>query len=177
MKKVGEEKYRLKHPTSGYDKHFKVKKFILPNGVAESFFVDTNRSSVQIFPLTTNNEVITVVQFRPGSEKNEIELPGGGIDHGEDHAVAARRELREETGHTAEELTYLGSVPYNPYSEGVRHLYVALGCEKVGGLDLDPNEFLTVKVVPLEAFKDLMRSAKVRGFDCAYMALDKLNLL
>ncbi|MFA6049837.1 MAG: NUDIX hydrolase [Candidatus Paceibacterota bacterium] len=176
MKKVAEKHYTVKHKDSGYDKKLFVRKYEQPNGIIGTFIVDDGSDSVQIFPITKDQKVITVLQFRPGSEAVETELPGGGIEKGENHERGAYRELLEETGHKGN-LTYLGSTTYSPYSTGRRHMYLATGCEKVAKLDLDPNEFLTVKLWPLEMFRDLMKKGQVRGTDLSYMALDKLGLL
>lgn len=176
MKKVSEKHYTIKHKDSGYDKRLFVRQYELPNGVVDTFIIDDAKNSVQIFPITDDQKVICVMQFRPGSEKVEIELPGGGLEKGENHETGAYRELLEETGFKGD-LTYLGGVTYSPYSTGIRHMYMSTGCKKVAPLDLDPNEFLSVKVVPLEAFMELIRKGQVRGTDLSYMALDKLGLL
>lgn len=179
MKKVSEKRYVVKHAESGYDKKLLVKQFELPNGMTDTFILDEGKDSVQIFAMTENGYVICVQQFRPAYEKEELELPGGGMsaeDEG-DHATAAYRELLEESGHEGE-LSYLASIPYSPYSLGRRHCYVATGCRKVAKLDLDPNEFLKVILIPLEEFREeKMKKGQVRGVDACYMALDRLGIL
>ena len=175
MKKIKQQKYKIKHPTSGYDKHIIVKDFRLPNGVIESFFVDAGRDSVQIMAFTEDQEAVLVKQFRPGTERLEVELPGGGLEPDEDILEAAERELLEETGFKGNSIKFLCKMPYSPYSTGYRHTYVATGCRKVASLDLDPNEFLTVTTVPLTAFRELLRSGNVRGTDVAYVALEELG--
>jgi len=62
---------------------------------------------VIIIPLTADNEVILIKQFRPVLNSYVIELPAGLIDKGEDVLSAARRELIEETGHSSDDLTPL----------------------------------------------------------------------
>ena len=177
FEKVSEKNWAVKHKDSGYDKKLTVKQFKLPNGVTETFILDDDKDSVQIFPITEDRKVITVVQFRPGTEKEEIELPGGGLEPKEDHARAALRELLEETSFTGR-LTFIGAQNYSPYSSGRRYMYMATGCHQAAkSLDLDPNEFLKVKLWTLEEFRDLMQKGHVRGHDLAYMALDKLGLL
>jgi len=176
MKKLSQKNYVVQHKDSGYDKRLVVKQFELPNGAQEAFILEGAKNSVQIFALRDDNSVVCVRQFRPGSEKKELELPGGGLGEGEDPGKAAERELLEETGHKGT-LTYLGSLPYSPYSTGIRHMFVAVNCQKVAKLDLDPNEFLTVEIISLESFRELMRKGHVRGTDLSYMALDSLDLL
>lgn len=183
MKKKRNKKQRefivkLRDKSSGFEKRINVKQFRLENGMIENFFTDQDKSSVQIFPITSDHKVYTVKQWRPGLEKEQIELPGGGLSDGEDLEGAARRELKEETGLDAEEMLHISSLNYSPYSSGIRHMFLATGCKKVARLDLDPNEFLEVVVWDLNDFKEkLLKTGQVRGFDLAYLALDRLNLL
>lgn len=179
MKKVSEKHFSVTHQASGYDKKLVVKQFKLPSGMVDTFILDKGKDSVQIFAMTENGYVICVKQFRPAYEKEELELPGGGLTEEDDgnHATAAYRELLEETGHEGE-LSYVASIPYSPYSLGRRHCYVATGCRRVSKrLDLDPNEFLKVVLFPLEEFREeYMKKGQVRGVDLCYLALDKLGV-
>lgn len=175
-KKIDEKKIKIKDEMSGYDKDVLVKTFRLPNGIIENFFINDDKDSVQIFALTSDNDVLTVRQFRPGKEEFCIELPGGGMEKGEDAAKAAARELLEETGYEGN-LNFLGKMNYTPYSTGTRYMFVADNCKKVEHLNLDDNEFLQVVRWPLEKFRDKMKGGSIRGFDCAYAGLDFLGLL
>jgi len=176
LRKIKEFKIEIRDKNTGYGKKINVKQFDR-NGLVESFYTDADPSSVQVFPITDDLEIYTVKQWRPGIEKEQYELPGGGLADGEDPMDAARRELKEETGLDAGKMIHLASVPYSPYSSGIRHMYLAVGCKKTSGPDLDPNEFLEVVVWNLDDFRKLMKSGGVRGFDGAYMALDKLGFL
>jgi ADP-ribose pyrophosphatase len=175
-KKLGEKLIKIKDEISGYDKDVLVKTFRLPSGVIENFFINDNKNSVQIFPITADGRVVTVEQFRPGFESMNLELPGGGLEKDEDPQEAAERELREETGYEGQ-LHFLGVQPYSPYCTGKRYVFVANGCKKIDGLDLDENEFLRVIVWPMKKFRRIMQQGKVRGHDVAYMGLDYLDLL
>lgn len=175
FKKVKERHLKIKDPVSGYDKELVLKTFTLPNGMIENFFIDKGKDSVQIFAITEDNKVLCVKQFRAGPEKVQLELPGGGLESGEDAGLAASRELVEETGFSGSDPVFLGALDYSPYSTGKRHLFMITGCKKTKELNLDPNEFLEVLLVPIEQFRELMREGKVRGHDTAYMGLDRLK--
>lgn len=67
------------------------------------------KDAVTILPITSDDEIIFVIQPRPLTKKGvTIELPAGYIDAGELSIEAASRELMEETGYASNDLTSLG---------------------------------------------------------------------
>ena len=60
---------------------------------------------VVVIPVTENNELVLIRQFRPVLDGYVVELPAGLIDDGEDVISAGKRELIEETGHTSDNFT------------------------------------------------------------------------
>lgn len=177
FKKLKQSLIKIIDKSSGYKKKTMLKTFQLPNGLVETFFIDQDKDSVSILPITKDKHVALIRQFRAGLEKVGVELPGGGLEALEDPLEAAVRELKEECGMEADEMVHLCSVPYNPYSSGIRHCYMGLGCVKVGDKDLDPNEFLDVFEIGLDEFRDKIKKAEIRGYEMGYLGLDKLGLL
>jgi len=178
MRKLKEKKVKIViNSNHKYGKKLVVKQYELPNGRIENYITTDEVSSVVIFPITTNNEIYLVRQYRPGLDREELELPGGALDQGEDLIEAAKRELREETGLLSNQVVHLGTINYGPYSSGLKHMFIALNCVDSGTQDLDDNEFLCVETYSIDDVKKLIKNAKIRGFDCAYMALDYLKEL
>jgi len=82
--------------------------------------------------------------------------------HESDPAVAAVRELREETGHTAERIEALGVMTPNPAIFTNRcHTFLATGCRPDGDLDLDAGEDLEVVRVPLRSVDGMVRRGDI----------------
>ena len=89
-------------------------------------------------------------QFRYPHSKVLLEIPAGKLNYGEDHYACGLRELKEETGCTAEEYSYLGCLyPTPAYCSEVIHMYLAKGLTS-GEQKLDEDEFLEVEKIPLE---------------------------
>lgn len=176
-KKLIQIPFNLKDEKSGYGKTIILKQYQLPNGLVETFFIDKDKDSVQILPITTDGQIITVVQYRPSLEMEMCELPGGTKDPDEDPINAAERELLEETAYSGR-LMHVSSIPYSPYSTGIRHFFVATDCMKTAKKqNLDPGEFLKLKFWDMLDFRKEISKGKIRGGADSYMALDQLGML
>ncbi|MBR0087299.1 MAG: NUDIX hydrolase [Lachnospiraceae bacterium] len=131
----------------------------LPNGKEASREYIRHQGAVAVVPLTENNEVYIVRQFRYPMNEVLTEIPAGKLDGpDEDHLEAAKRELSEETGVTADTWIDLGEYyPTPAYSSEVIYLYLAKGLHQ-GKQHTDEDEFLTAKTVPLkELIADVMK--------------------
>jgi 8-oxo-dGTP pyrophosphatase MutT (NUDIX family) len=59
---------------------------------------------------TTDDKFVILRQYRPAVEDYTFELPSGHLEDGETPSEAILRELREETGCKASEVTLLGEI-------------------------------------------------------------------
>lgn len=116
----------------------------VPSGTAYREIVEHN-GAVAIVPIKDDGKIVMVKQFRYPSGQVLLEIPAGKIDKGETIPEnTARRELREETGYTAEKLHYLGKLnPSVAYTEEVIHLYAATGLTE-GETEFDEDEALDI---------------------------------
>ena len=79
-----------------------------------------------------------------------LEAVAGKLEKGEEPFAAAQRELREETGFTAEKWDFLGAIETSPgFLTEKLYLYLARGLTG-GTMDLDEGEFLEPVRCPLE---------------------------
>ena len=126
----------------------------LPNGETAFREIIRHIGAVCVIPVTEKNEVIVERQYRYPIARVTTEIPAGKLDsREEDRLSAIQRELREETGFTAEEWIYLGDFYGAPaYSDERISMYMARKLHR-GNRHLDVDEFLDVFTVPL---KDLV---------------------
>lgn len=123
----------------------------LPNGKLATRETVRHIGAVAVVPLTDDGKVIVERQFRYPLGCVITEIPAGKLDSkDEDRLSAAKRELQEETGYTAEEWIDLGDYyPAAAYTDERISLYLAKGL-KQGDRNLDEDEFLDVVAVDLE---------------------------
>ncbi len=105
---------------------------------------------VCVLPLDEDSNVYMVKQFRYPFKKALYELPAGKLEYGENHRECGIRELKEETGATADSFEYLGCIyPTVAYDTEIIHMYLARGLH-FGEQQLDEGEFLDVIRIPFE---------------------------
>lgn len=117
---------------------------------------------VNIIALTNNDEIILVEQFRYGTLKPTLELPGGIIDPGELPAEAAARELLEETGYSGSSIENLGKVSSNPAIQN-NYTYTILikNCTKQTTQHLDENERINIHKMPFKDYLNLVANGTI----------------
>jgi 8-oxo-dGTP pyrophosphatase MutT (NUDIX family) len=130
----------------------------LRSGQTADFHVLETSDWVNVVPLTCEQQVVMVRQFRHGIRDITLEVPAGLIDPADRApAQAAQRELREETGYVAHELISLGTVHPNPaIMNNHCHIFVARAVELQGAPQWDGTEELAVELVPLAHVPELI---------------------
>ncbi len=113
------------------------------------FIEESEAASVAVVALR-GTDLIVVEQYRHQLGKNTFELPGGGLDAGEEPIVGARRELKEETGIQASQLIPLGTFYPQPYfTNRHSHLFFTEDTNLTGAQNLDEDENIFVHQIPV----------------------------
>lgn len=127
------------------------------DGVKYGRFSVNPGDAVIVLPVTKDNEIIFIEQMRETVGKVCLELPAGMIDEGEKPAVAAKRELEEETGFIANDIELmLDGYPSAGYTSEKMYIYIAKDLEE-GKVHLDDTEeILSVRKIPIEEVMELV---------------------
>ncbi len=115
-----------------------------------------HNGGVCVLPLTDEGYVICVRQYRYAHRECTLEIPAGKLEAKDtDTSAAALRELKEETGATCKNLTYLGKMYPSPaLMDEIIYIYMATGLE-FGDNSLDDDEFLECEKLSLEKLVDM----------------------
>jgi ADP-ribose pyrophosphatase len=131
-------------------------------GRVHDFFIMETAPWVNIIPVTADEQVVLVRQYRHGTRDVTLEIPGGLVEQQDTPEEAARRELREETGYESDEWILLGSVHPNPaIQNNLCYTYLALNVCQAGDLIQDDREDIEVVLQPLADIPALIRNGEI----------------
>lgn len=154
----------------------------LPNGVVlDDYYVSVRPDVVLTFPVTADNQVVFVRQYKHAAAAVFTELPGGVIDDHETNPMeAARREMLEETGYTSDDMELVLEVIDNPTKDTNKiYFYLARNARQVATQDLDESESIEVLHVPLHEVENMVMSGQINvsgSVALCLLALRKLGL-
>ncbi|MGK0605985.1 NUDIX hydrolase [Enterococcus gilvus] len=137
----------------------------LPMGGTAKRELVFHHGGVGIIPITKENKMIMVKQFRKPLEKVVLEIPAGKIDPGEGQhpEKTAVRELEEETGYRTENLMYINEMYLSPgFSNEKLYIYTATDLVKVENpKPQDEDEVLELYELTMEEAKQAIHDGLI----------------
>ena len=122
-------------------------------------------------PLGDDPQILLIRQYRYAAEDFIYEIPAGKLDGGEAPRVCAERELREETGCTAERLEHLTTFYTTPgFTDERIHAFMASGLIR-GEVSHERDEFMSLEIVTLSAALELIRTGELKDAKSALSIL------
>lgn len=142
--------------------HLEKWKVTLPDGKPAVREVVLHRGAAAIVPVDDEGNTYLVRQFRAPLKRILLEIPAGKLDAAnEDRLLAAKRELREETGFSAERWTHLVDLATTPgFCSEVISLYLARGLTR-GETEFDDDEFLDVVKMPFRQAAEMAARGEI----------------
>ena len=128
-----------------------------------TFFVLGASDWVNIIPLTREGEVVMIEQYRHGTDRITLEIPGGIIDPGDASPQhAALREMHEETGYDSAEVVRLGRIDPNPALQSNHcYSYLAMNAEARFAPRPDDEEEMRTVLIPLDDVPSLVSNGRI----------------
>lgn len=136
----------------------------LPNGkIIDDYFVSIKPDIAMVLPVTSSQEIIFVRQYRHAVGEFFLELPAGLFDPAQESAeVAATRELQEETGYIAQQISKIATIYDKPSKDTNQiHLFLAKNVIKAGEQNLDNTEEIEVVFIPVESVVDKISQGEI----------------
>lgn len=127
----------------------------LSNGHLAQREIVEHRGSICVAPMAADGKVMLVRQFRKPAEQALLELPAGSIEIGEEPLACAHRELIEECGLKAAQMTPLFQCYLAPgYSSEFMYGFVARELEKIEAQPeedeiLEPESYTVEELLPM----------------------------
>lgn len=150
-----------KHIYSGNIINVELVTVTLPDGRQATRDIVMHPGASAVIPLNEKGELYMVRQYRKPIEAVSLEIPAGKLDHGEDPQICAERELKEETGLSANKITHLASVHSTPgFSNEILHLYAATGLSE-GESCADTDEFISTEKFAVTQLEDMVLNGEI----------------
>ncbi|MEM7763137.1 MAG: NUDIX hydrolase [Pseudomonadota bacterium] len=135
---------------------------INPGGGQNNYgYVHFKNRAIAVIALDAEQRVYLVQQSRYTLGMKTWELPMGGAPLDEPPLIAAQRELKEETGLTADDWTTLMTLhPSNSITDEVGIAYVATGLH-VGETALEESEDIVVAAMPIDKVLSMVDGGRI----------------
>jgi ADP-ribose pyrophosphatase len=137
-----------------------------PNGATGDLEMIRHPGASAVVPFLTDPaaddpQLLLIRQYRYAAGQYLYEIPAGRLDAGEAPEECARRELREETGCTAERVEHLFTIYTTPgFTDERIHLFMAVGLTR-GADAREADEFIETETMPLSRALELVERGEI----------------
>ena len=149
------------------------------NGKTEEWdFVSHRKGAAAVLPVLDDGRIIMVRQYRNALERETIEIPAGCRDFvGEDTRLCAERELKEETGYSSDDISFLLSLRTTvAFCDEEVDVYLAKNLKK-GEQHLDDAESIDVEIYTLKELCDMIYAGKIQDSKTVSAVLAYSNMI
>lgn len=135
----------------------------VPNGNIVEWDYIHHKGAAAVVPVMPDGRILMVKQYRNALERYTVEIPAGGLNGSlEDPLLAAKRELKEETGFAAERLELLICINTTvAFCNEMISVYVAFIDGEGGAQDLDEDEFINVEAYHVEQLIQMIYDCEI----------------
>ena len=147
-----------------------------PNGSVGELEMVRHPGASAVVPFLTDPDsddpqILLIKQYRHAADGFIYEIPAGKLDGGEDPKACAERELREETGCTAERIEHVYTFFTTPgFTDERIHAFMATGL-KHGTTSHEKDEFLSLETVTLSKALELIKTGELKDAKSALAIL------
>lgn len=150
------------------------------NGVEVEYerLTSSMSGAVLVVPMLDRDTVLLVREYCGGTDRYELALPKGRVEAGEELLAAANRELMEEVGYGARELTRLRSLTLAPgYMQHSTHIVLArdLYEQRLPGDEPEPIEVVPWSLSRLTELFEREDFTEARSIAALFMVRDRLQ--
>jgi len=137
-----------------------------PDGSHSEFDIVRHPGAAAVVPFLSDPEgeepqLLLLRQFRYAADGYIYEIPAGRLDGDETPATCAARELKEETGCTAERIEPLFTMFTTPgFTDETIHVFMATGLTH-GQSAREPDEFAEVVIVRLAEALEMIHAGAI----------------
>ena len=122
-------------------------------------------------PHSGDPQILLIKQYRYAADEFIYEIPAGKLDGSEDPKACAERELREETGCTAEHVEHLYTFFTTPgFTDERIHAFMATGLKR-GPVNHEKDEFMSLETVTLSGALELIKTGELKDAKSALAIL------
>ncbi len=133
----------------------------IPDGTVAQWDLLKHPGGAAVLPIDEDGNCILVRQYRLGVNKELLEIPAGKAEPGEDHLTTIRREMEEEIGYVADDISLMFEIaPVPAYSEEVTSVYLAKGLKKTE-VNPDDDEFLRIEKHHIDDVVNMINTGEI----------------